>query len=112
MKIRGVSKCRKNVYYAGHITIDTAVVGETGGIKMSKIEDKVCAKIQARAETGKKKYGVTMEREDLSNEEWLIHLQEELMDASVYVERILSLLPLIQPLNEEAPRDDNDFPLL
>ena len=53
-----------------------------------------------------------MEREDLTNEEWLIHLQEELMDASVYVERLLSLLPLLQPLNEEAPRDDNDFPLL
>ena len=46
MKILGVSKCPKNVYYAGHITIDTAVVGETGGIKMSKIEDKVCAKKQ------------------------------------------------------------------
>ena len=35
MKILGVSKCPKNVYYAGHITIDTAVVGETGGIKMA-----------------------------------------------------------------------------
>ena len=79
---------------------------------MSKIEDKVCSKIKARAEVGKNKYGVTMERGDLTTEEWLIHLQEELMDASVYVERILMLLPLMQPLNEEAPRDDNDFPLL
>jgi len=76
---------------------------------MSKIEDKVCAKIQARAEVGKKKYGVTMERGDLSIEEWLTHLQEELMDASVYVERLMTLL---EPLNEEAPRDENDFPLL
>ena len=76
---------------------------------MSKMEEKVCAKIQARAEVGKKKYGVTMEREDLSTEEWLNHLQQELMDASVYVERLLTLL---EPLNEDAPRDENDFPLL
>lgn len=56
---------------------------------MSKHEDKVCKKIQQRAEVGKKKYGTTMERTDLSVHEWLIHLQEELMDASVYVERLL-----------------------
>ena len=29
---------------------------------MSKIEDEVCELIQARAEVGKAKYGVTMER--------------------------------------------------
>lgn len=79
---------------------------------MSKIEDKVIEKINERAALGLEKYGVSMERGDLSLEEWLIHLQEELMDASVYVERLLMLLPLMQPLNEEAPRDENDFPLL
>ena len=56
---------------------------------MSKIEDKVCAKIQARAEVGEKKYGTTMEREDLNLTEWLTHLQEELMDATVYVEKLI-----------------------
>jgi len=58
---------------------------------VSKIEDKVCAKIQARAKVGKKKYGVTMERDDLNMTEWLTHLSEELMDACVYVERIMLL---------------------
>ena len=56
---------------------------------MSKIEDKVCEKIQQRAEVGKSKYGVTMERSDLNLVEWLTHLQEELMDAAVYVERLI-----------------------
>lgn len=56
---------------------------------MSKIEDKVCAKIQARAELGERKYGTTMEREDLDLTEWLTHLQEELMDATVYVEKLI-----------------------
>ena len=58
---------------------------------MSKVEDSVCAKIQARAELGQKKYGTTMDRDDLTHEEWLIHLQEELMDACVYVEKLIQL---------------------
>lgn len=56
---------------------------------MSKFEEKVIDKIRSRAEVGKKKYGTTMEREDLSLIEWLTHLQEELMDAAVYVERLI-----------------------
>lgn len=56
---------------------------------MSRIEDEVCKKIQQRAEVGKSKYGVTMERGDLSLVEWLTHLQEELMDAAVYVQRLI-----------------------
>tara|TARA_R110000822_G_scaffold179751_1_gene319570 strand:+ start:537 stop:734 length:198 start_codon:yes stop_codon:yes gene_type:complete len=56
---------------------------------MSKIEDQVCQKLQERAEIGLKKYNTTMEREDLSTEEWLVHLQEELMDATVYIQKIL-----------------------
>jgi hypothetical protein len=34
------------------------------------------------------KYGVNTMREDLSPLEWLQHLQEELMDACVYVEKL------------------------
>ena len=38
---------------------------------MSRIEDDVCEKIQARARVGLDKYGVTMEREDFTNLDWL-----------------------------------------
>ena len=58
---------------------------------MSKIEDIIIAKIKARAEVGEKKYGTTMERDDLTPIEWLTHLQEELMDACVYVEKLIQL---------------------
>lgn len=58
-------------------------------IEMSRLEDEVCAKIQERAKVGKAKYGVTMERMDLTLLEWLQHLQEELMDAAVYVQRLM-----------------------
>ena len=57
---------------------------------MSKYEEQVINKIRERAEVGKKKYGVTMEREDLNTMDWLNHLQEELMDAAVYVERLMN----------------------
>ncbi len=50
---------------------------------MSKIEKRVIDKINQRAEMGKEKYGVTMERTDLSTYDWLNHLQEELLDAKM-----------------------------
>jgi hypothetical protein len=58
---------------------------------MSKFEEKVIKKITERSKRGLKKYGVTMEREDLSLMDWLTHLQEELMDATIYVERLMKL---------------------
>ena len=57
---------------------------------MSKIEDEVCEKIQARAEVGLKKYGTTMEREDFSELDWMTYLQEELMDSVVYLQRMIN----------------------
>jgi len=48
----------------------------------------VIYKYKVRAEHGFKKYGVTTEREDLSFYDWLCHLQEELMDATIYVEKL------------------------
>lgn len=61
---------------------------------MSKIEDNLCNRIQKRAEMGKGKYGVTMERTDLSYLDWIKHLQEELMDAAVYLEKIRTELDI------------------
>ena len=55
---------------------------------MSKIEQSVCTKILQRAKVGKEKYGTTMERDDLTFQEWITHLQEELMDAIVYIEKL------------------------
>jgi len=56
---------------------------------MSKIEEQVIAKIQARAAVGKKKYGTTMERKDLTFRQWVTHLQEELLDAAIYAEKLI-----------------------
>jgi hypothetical protein len=70
---------------------------------MSSIESKVCKKINKRALKGKEKYGTTMERTDLSLGEWINHLQEELMDAAVYAEKILDsgIMTVIENLQRE-----------
>lgn len=48
----------------------------------------VKAKFEARSQRGIEKYNTTLEREDLNLQEWLNHLQEELMDATLYIERL------------------------
>ena len=53
------------------------------------IEEQVCYKILKRSEEGKKKYGVTMERKDLTELQWLRHAQEEAMDLAVYLEKLI-----------------------
>lgn len=49
---------------------------------------KVLAKYYERSERGIKKYGRTLDRDDLSFLDWLNHLQEELMDATLYIEKL------------------------
>lgn len=78
------------------ITISILNITTMGVVRLSKFEEKVIDKIRKRAEVGKAKYGVTMERGDLDTIEWLTHLQEELMDASVYVERLLEEVDKLQ----------------
>jgi len=41
-----------------------------------------------RAKVGKEKYGVTLDREDLSIIDWIQHAQEEHMDAILYLEKL------------------------
>lgn len=41
-----------------------------------------------RMARGYEKYGATTERTDISLSGWLQHLQEELLDAAVYIERL------------------------
>jgi|LakMenEpi03Aug12_release.lakeMendotaPanAssembly.Ray.scaffolds.fasta_scaffold20360_9 hypothetical protein len=50
--------------------------------------DRVRAALLARSLAGFRKYGTTTERTDVDTLGWLQHLQEELLDAAVYVERL------------------------
>ena len=57
---------------------------------MDKNVENVVRQLRDREEEGLRKYGVNTERTDLTSLEWLQHLQEELMDASVYIEKLKS----------------------
>lgn len=48
----------------------------------------VMAKYWERSRVGFNKYGKTLDRNDLKFNEWLEHLQEELMDATLYIEKL------------------------
>ena len=63
------------------------------GVKFDlSVEDnnvnEICLEYMKRADHGFKKYGVTTERTDLDLMQWVQHLKEELMDATVYIHRI------------------------
>ena len=57
-----------------------------------KVEDPivmlVMTKFYERSQVGIKKYNTMLTRDDLSTLEWISHLQDELMDATLYLERL------------------------
>jgi hypothetical protein len=56
--------------------------------KRDQIVEQVKERFDERSETGIAKYGTTLERGDLSLLDWLNHLQEELMDATLYIQKL------------------------
>ena len=51
----------------------------------------VLKRFNARSLAGIEKYSTTLERNDLTGKEWLQHLQDELMDAVLYIEKLKTL---------------------
>jgi succinate dehydrogenase flavin-adding protein (antitoxin of CptAB toxin-antitoxin module) len=56
--------------------------------RQDKYVQSVKEKFEQRSQTGIKKYNTTLERDDLDFLDWLNHLQEELMDATLYIEKL------------------------
>lgn len=52
------------------------------------IVQSVINKYQERSNVGIKKYGTTLHENNLYLLEWLNHLQEEMMDATLYIEKL------------------------
>lgn len=53
------------------------------------VVEAVRSKLAFRASVGMSKYGTDMARKDVDLLGWMNHLQEELMDAAVYLERVI-----------------------
>ncbi len=74
--------------------------------KTDRIVDQVVAKFQQRSSVGIEKYGTTLYENNRDN--YLLHLQEELQDATLYIEKILTQNAEIINLVKTTP---NDFDL-
>lgn len=66
---------------------------------MDTVVTSVIEKFKQRSEFGQRKYGTNLDRTDLSFLDWVQHMQEELMDAILYLEKMKTLVS-----NESARR--------
>jgi hypothetical protein len=64
---------------------------ETTQTQTNTVDSIVAAIVQKflqRSELGQKKYGTTLDRQDLTTLDWIVHAQEELMDGILYLEKL------------------------
>lgn len=61
-------------------------------IVINKSDDSIIYEVaqlmRRRADKGKQTYGTTMDRDDLSTDEWLDHAIEEALDLAIYLTKI------------------------
>ena len=65
----------------------TKIIEKTDSIVESLIDEHV-----KRAKMGQKKYGQTLDRNDLSVIDYLQHAKEEAMDLALYLEKVIQML--------------------
>lgn len=56
--------------------------------ELDSIVESVVMKYKDRANLGFTKYGTNLDRTDLNVKDWTEHLQQELMDAVLYLEKL------------------------
>jgi hypothetical protein len=90
-----IEKYEDDLYWKSDSTNGSVLRRYPGDINVTMNEPKkdsyvqiVKAKFEQRSQIGIEKYNTTLEREDLDLQDWLNHLQEELMDATLYIERL------------------------
>ena len=71
-------------------------------IVVNKSDDSIIYEVgrlmRQRADKGKDTYGTTMDRDDLSTEEWLDHAIEEALDLAIYLTKIKNELQELKAL--------------
>lgn len=74
---------------------------------MDKIVHQLIIKYLNRSYEGQKKYGTTLDRNDLVLRDWMQHLQEELMDASLYLEKLMTVIDTLEETDSESKPKPN-----
>ena len=71
-------------------------------IVINKSDDSIIYEVaqlmRTRADKGKQTYGTTMDRDDLSTDEWLDHAIEEALDLAIYLTKIKKELQQLKAL--------------
>lgn len=65
-------------------------------IEVTGIEAIVCQEIARRQQLGIKKYGITVESNNLTLMEWVRHAKEEALDMAIYLAKIESKLKAME----------------
>lgn len=91
---------RNLVAYCRDLEIKLAAATEG---RPDEVEEEVIVAIRERRERGRRKYGTTMERDDLTPLQWAQHAQEEAMDLAIYLQRLKRDLQN----NRNLPRDES-----
>lgn len=58
---------------------------------MSKVTEQVINDIQQREQKGIETYGTTMDRQDLTQDQWLQHAYEESLDFAIYLRKLIMM---------------------
>ena len=61
---------------------------ESGKFQVDSVVAEVIEKFQSRAQKGYEKYSATLDRDDLTMDQWLEHAQEEAMDFILYITKV------------------------
>ena len=71
------------------------------------IVESVRKQLLERSNVGIKKYGVTLDRNDLSLLDWLEHAKQEQMDSVLYLEKIIQELKKSNSILKDFPQKQN-----
>ena len=74
---------------------------------MDKIVHQLIIKYLERSYQGQQKYGTTLDRNDLLMRDWMQHLQEELMDASLYLEKLMTVIDRLEESDSKSEPKPN-----
>ena len=90
--VASLSNSKVNGIWSGNITTGAKELMRIDSNYNIKIKDSVVEavvkKFQDRSRVGIEKYGTTLDRTDIDFDGWAEHLQQELMDAILYLERL------------------------
>ncbi len=68
------------------------------GEDADSIVEELCQTLKSRSEVGIKKYGVTLDRTDLTPVEWCVHAEQEILDLLLYLKRLKRDLQKVESL--------------